>query len=228
MAYSTGEENRVVELFERIRGRKEHPFASPTFRDSDDLMELLSIADAHDEKDVLGVENNMIVYHFLADCYKSMGRAAAAEVFYKLFFDMGLILGKQYFAEEENMKDKERLISDAYEYAYSMNCYQDNSVDDLKGILGELLCGKDLEEALKNTDDGKMRAKTGLVKDPVEMTAEYLSVIDEVEKEVSEKLGDNYYMGKCFEIWELTKSLLADYGIDWHTPSELNPGVIFD
>lgn len=65
--------------------------------------------------------------------------------------------------------------------------------------------------------------------DPVERTPEWEKCIYEVEKEVDEKLGDTPRgMGFCFEYWSVKKGVLAKHGIDWSTPSMMNPGVMFD
>lgn len=65
--------------------------------------------------------------------------------------------------------------------------------------------------------------------DPVERTPEWEDCIYEVEKEVDEKLGDEPRgMGFCFSYWSVKKAVLAKHGIDWSTPSMMNPKVMFD
>ena len=35
--------------------------------------------------------------------------------------------------------------------------------------------------------------------------------------------------GYCHRLWAETKRILREkYGLDWKTPSEMNPGVLFD
>ena len=74
--------------------------------------------------------------------------------------------------------------------------------------------------------------KGSLYYDQVELTEEYKAIIDEVEEKVDKKLKKHplYHRMGYFSIYEPTKkSLLKDkYGIDWRTPSELNPKVMFD
>ena len=74
--------------------------------------------------------------------------------------------------------------------------------------------------------------KGSLYYDQVELTEEYKAIIDEVEERVDKKLKRHplYHRMGYFSIYEPTKKrLLKDkYGIDWRTPSELNPKVMFD
>ena len=68
-----------------------------------------------------------------------------------------------------------------------------------------------------------------LKSDPVEWSEEFENVIDEVEKELYEYFKDeSRCMGFCFEFWSRKKALLARRGLEWRTPSEMNPRVIFD
>lgn len=72
---------------------------------------------------------------------------------------------------------------------------------------------------------------TGHLKvDPVEYTEEFEKVIDAVDEEVDRRMGgEEYAMGMCFEIWSTKKEILAEkYGIEWRTPSQMNPRVMFD
>ena len=52
---------------------------------------------------------------------------------------------------------------------------------------------------------------------------------EEVEKKVVKKIGEGGYLGYCHSYWAEKKRILKeDYGIDWKTPGELNPEVLFD
>ena len=70
----------------------------------------------------------------------------------------------------------------------------------------------------------------GMLKvDPVQATPEWEKVIYEVEKEVDEELKDEPRgMGFCFGYWSAKRAALARRGIEWRSPSEMNPRVIFD
>ena len=65
--------------------------------------------------------------------------------------------------------------------------------------------------------------------DPVERTAEYEAVIADVEAETAEELKECLRgMGFCFGYWSAKTAILARYGIEWRSPSVMNPHVIFD
>ena len=65
--------------------------------------------------------------------------------------------------------------------------------------------------------------------DPVERSEKWEESIYEVEKECDEKLvGEPRRMGFCFLYWSTKKSVLAKYGIEWDSPSTMNPRVMFD
>ena len=70
----------------------------------------------------------------------------------------------------------------------------------------------------------------GMLKvDPVQATPEWEKVIYEVEKEVDEELkGEPRGMGFCFSYWSAKRAALARRGIEWRSPSAMNPRVMFD
>ena len=70
----------------------------------------------------------------------------------------------------------------------------------------------------------------GMLKvDPIQATPEWEEVIYEVEKEVDEELKDEPRgMGFCFGYWSAKRAALARRGIEWRSPSSMNPRVMFD
>ena len=70
----------------------------------------------------------------------------------------------------------------------------------------------------------------GMLKvDPVQATKEWEDVIYEVEMEVDEELKDEARgMGFCFSYWSAKRAALARRGIEWRSPSSMNPRVMFD
>ena len=68
-----------------------------------------------------------------------------------------------------------------------------------------------------------------LKSDPVEWTEAYEAVIDEVDREAYENLKDSPRgMGFCFGYWAEKRNALERRGIEWDSPSVLNPRVMFD
>lgn len=70
----------------------------------------------------------------------------------------------------------------------------------------------------------------GTYYDPVEDYDEYQRNIEFIDQIVKEELGEFYgSFGSCHLAWEIQKRLLMEcYGIEWHSPSELNPHIDFD
>ena len=66
--------------------------------------------------------------------------------------------------------------------------------------------------------------------DEIEKTEEYLKIKDVVDNKVEKyaKTLDGG-LGTCYKVWEYKKELLKSiYNIDWKSPAELNPNIIFD
>lgn len=64
-----------------------------------------------------------------------------------------------------------------------------------------------------------------LVRDRVELSEEYLAVIDEVERLLEEECGENAHP---LETAQAKARLLSERGILWRSEMQLNPGVLFD
>lgn len=69
-----------------------------------------------------------------------------------------------------------------------------------------------------------------MITDPVEQTIEYKQIENELEKLIDERLKNfPRSLGYCHMYWGVKKSILRDkYNIDWHSPAELNPNILFD
>ncbi len=65
--------------------------------------------------------------------------------------------------------------------------------------------------------------------DPVERTQEWEDCIYDVEQKCERILeGERKGMGFCYSYWSAKKAVLAKHGIQWNSPSVMNPGVMFD
>lgn len=65
--------------------------------------------------------------------------------------------------------------------------------------------------------------------DPVQLTSEWEKNIYEVELECDEALKDEpRCMGFCHSYWSTKRAALARRGIEWKSPSAMNPRVMFD
>lgn len=74
--------------------------------------------------------------------------------------------------------------------------------------------------------------RSGLTHDPVEEDPRYAGVFKVIDEEVKVLLADHPLRGGEGFVniyWSTKKSVLKQkYGIDWRSPGELNPHVIFD
>lgn len=69
-----------------------------------------------------------------------------------------------------------------------------------------------------------------LLYDPVENTVEYQNIRDELESELFKLMQNvDVKMGRSYKYWSLKKRILKQkYNIDWKSPPEMNPGIIFN
>ncbi len=67
--------------------------------------------------------------------------------------------------------------------------------------------------------------------DSKDFDPKYKDLIAEVEKDVSDimkKKGSSGKFGSCHLFWQLKKDKLKERGLDWHSPSEVNPYTSYD
>ncbi len=63
--------------------------------------------------------------------------------------------------------------------------------------------------------------------DPIATDPAFAQIFVEIDAEL-EKLFPEKRMGQCHSVWRAKKIMLKERGIDWLTPVDLNPSVIFD
>jgi hypothetical protein len=79
--------------------------------------------------------------------------------------------------------------------------------------------------------DGSVDYVDSSVIDAKEVDPKYKAVIEEVDKAVGEemeKVGSARKIGSCHRYWGLKKEKLREKGIDWRSPSEINPNILYD
>ncbi len=68
-----------------------------------------------------------------------------------------------------------------------------------------------------------------LKKDPIEDTPEYKAIEEELEAEIIKRIGSDRYMGRCHLYWSTKREILREkYHMDWKSPAQMNPGILFD
>jgi hypothetical protein len=67
--------------------------------------------------------------------------------------------------------------------------------------------------------------------DAKDIDPKYKALMEEVEKAVKKEMKKERSLdefGSCHRFWQLKKKKLKEKGIDWRSPSEVNPGVNYD
>ncbi len=131
----------------------------------------------------------------------------------------------------EHPRLKSELLKFKLQIVQRIECMNDMELDeseDLKIEIEEI--DKNIALADKGFLDKIVVRHSHLKSDPVEWTARWEEVIDEVDKKVDEILSDHPRgMGFCFAFWSTRMEVLkSDFDIDWASPSLMNPRVCFD
>mgnify|MGYP003499820871 FL=1 len=216
--YTQKELDRIVELFNGIEGNKEHEYAAPTYKDSPALKEMAAIILGCTEDTAEVLPEKITVLTYLSKCYDEMCRAGMSVKYYKMLLTCYVKLSK---LEKLSKDDKKHFEEAFYNAVKARNWYVPDDCADLKEIVSGAISDKKMDELYQKAVD----SRKGLPKnDPIELSDEYLAVIDEVE-ELVEK---NKKVNVCFEYWNLKTDYLEERGIRWSSPAMLNPGVMFD
>ena len=101
------------------------------------------------------------------------------------------------------------------------------TAEDVQGDIQRLEDYIDMEHVSDATF--RQRYHRQLKSAPIERTPLWEDIYYEVERECDRRLGDEPRgMGFCFGYWSTLRQVLAERGILWQSPPELNPGVMFD
>ena len=176
------------------------------------------IEERHDEEQ----ETLLVAYEgylYLAEQYTSMCRFSISAKYHEKALRIATLILDKHGIIVEHI---EKLVTDLLR---DRNFFVDDDCQDIMDLLAKHPL---LDEAkAKDIYERRMSHRRGLKNDPVEMSQEYLDVIDEVEALI-EKERTMHGMGSCHEVWAIKQRLLAERGILWKTPHDLNPRVMFD
>ena len=177
MAYSEKSAARLAALHGEIEARKEHEFAAPTYRDAAALAEIRQTVfnqlESEHEHDRDTVEDSIAVLRYLAESYENMGRTACALPLRKKVLELDAELAARF-------KNREGIESDYYCALKARNRYGRDECADLRELAAGLLPLDKQIQIEKNVFENYPM----LVRDRVELSEEYLAVIDEVERPV--------------------------------------------
>ena len=160
-------------------------------------------------------KNDCEIFLFAGDNYYRMGRPFLAVKYYEKALDI-------IIANHKNIGDLDGLLGKILRLR---NYYvDDDCVDVINKISESNLLSQDKIDEIKSN---AFRHRRSLKHDPIEMSEEYLAVIDEVEEKV-DKNRTHFGMGSCYEAWNLKFQFLMEKGIYWKSPAVMNPRVMFD
>ena len=205
------DEQRLVNLFRQIRDRQDREGERTNYKDASALHEMAALIRpyAQDPHSADDLEDIVAVCRFLGESYREMGRGIYAGEFFSYAF---------LAAAAADSDDAEELLADAVK---TRNWYVDDPCLDLKMVAVKVMDPLHVETLIVRA------AKRTMKRDPVEMTPEYLAVIDEVEQKAEENMTF-HGMGSCHQRWSLTCDFLEEKGIIWRSPAMMNPGWRFD
>ena len=159
------------------------------------------------------------VYIFIAETYTRMVRMSLSSIYRFKALEVAKRLFKEYKYVPDYLLDNYRCL------LRDRNFYVDDDAEDVLALVKE--AGFIPSATIEKYYAIAMKRRRGLKNDPIEMSEEYLNVIDEVEEKIA-KNRTIYGMGSCHEVWALKEQYLLEKGIIWRSPARLNPGVMFD
>ena len=208
---------RVDELGKQINELKVDDDGLHGYKLSPFLKEMIALADSVNSDDKDTAEYLYRVYYYVGDVYTVIGRFSLAALYKQKSLEIAKICKEQFKVKCPGVQEL------VFQLLRDRNYYVDDDCEDVIELAKDLVADIKLEEMLED----RKRGRRSLKHDPVEMSEEYLAVIDEVEEKI-EKNRTFKGMGSCHEIWGLKFQYLLEKGIRWKSPQILNPRVMFD
>ena len=221
MPFTKERAERLKELFELIEKNGDYNAYELTYRAVPYLKETEEIVEAQlaseSPYDKVTLLDSATIMRYLAEAYDRLGRFAVSVRYYNRAIELAATLYTMY---GEEMQDSSGMIYNALK---ARNYYVDDDCEDIREQ-ALVFISKDIVDDVFDT---VMKRRRNLRHDPVEMTEEYLAVIDEIDEKI-EKNREYRGFGSCHHVWSLKTDYLAEKGIEWKSPVVLNPRVRFD
>ena len=221
MPFTEKRAERLKELFELIEKNGDYNayeltyLAVPYLKETEEIVEAqLASESPYDKVTLL---DSATIMRYLAEAYDRLGRFAVSVRYYNRAIELA---AKLYTMYGEEMQDSSGMIYNALK---ARNYYVDDDCEDIRELALVFIS----KELVDDVFDTVMNRRRNLKHDPVEMTEEYLAVIDEVDEKI-EKNREYHGFGSCHHVWSLKTDYLAEKGIVWKSPVVLNPRVRFD
>ena len=148
-------------------------------------------------------------------------------VYHHASYDLTLMFLRKAFEEgrlDESLKGRARRLLKLRILLEDAGFYDTFLSKELQEALARLFTPEELMKIIIDPRIGTLRC------DPVEYTFRWEDIYYEVERRLDERFANApRHMGFCFLYWNAKRDLLKDeYGIDWKSPSQMNPRVMFD
>ena len=221
MPFTNERAERLKALFELIEKNGDYNAyeltyqAVPYLKETDELV--YAQLEEEEPYDKVTLLDSATIMRYLAEAYDRLGRFAVSVRYYKRAIELA---AKLYTMYGEEMQDSSTMIYNALK---ARNYYVDDDCEDIREQ-ALIFIPKDIVDDVFDT---VMNRRRNLKHDPVEMTEEYLAVIDEIDEKI-EKNREYHGFGSCHHVWSLKTDYLAEKGIKWRSPDVLNPRVRFD
>ena len=221
MPFTEERAERLKELFELIEKNGDYNAyeltypAVPYLKETDEIVK--AQLESEEPYDKVTLLDSATIMRYLAEAYDRLGRFAVSVRYYKRAIELA---AKLYTMYGEEMQDSSGMIYNALK---ARNYYVDDDCEDIREQALVFIPKNIVDDVF----DTVMNRRRNLKHDPVEMTEEYLAVIDEVDEKI-EKNRQYHCFGSCHHVWSLKTDYLAEKGIEWKSPVVLNPRVRFD
>lgn len=213
MQYTMREKRRLIRAIERINKRLEKAdYSACNYKDRKDLLVMEDIISKRFGQmlDDETFEETVLVLSRLCELYMDMARFGKAEILYMEYMDLLLL--------------HER-VDDMCEVARAIITIREKYGVDY-AVIEEVVVPLVSEEIYDS--EVRKQVRKSLQYDGVERTELYMDIVDEVEKAVEKAVERGDIPRLCHAMWSYKKDLLAAAGIEWCTPAQMNPRVMFD
>ena len=194
------------------------------FKTSRLVQRMVRTAEAIDADSLEKLEERADVYDMAGGSSYLSSRRKLAAKYYEKAFDCECAAFEKYNGSEDAVLDR------LYNAVVARNNIADDECTDLKSRAKKYVSSDKVNSVVK---EAIRTGRDRYLYDKVELTQEYLDVIDKVEERVYNHLcnesGGKLDVKKMFphRYWREKKRFLKAAGIDWKTPAEMNPGTRF-
>lgn len=148
-------------------------------------------------------------------------------VYHHASYDLALMFLRKAFLDGKlgpDLKGRARRLLKLRILLEDADGYDSFFSKELQDAIADLFTPRELMKIIADPAIGHLRC------DPVEYTYRWENIYYEVERRLDERFANApRHMGFCFKYWEAKRHLLKEeYGIDWKSPSQMNPRVMFD